>query len=61
MALGPGLADAYTEIGPRSLALFRSWMHEAFAQDSWKVSDKLHLDYGIRWTLTQGYAALVGQ
>jgi hypothetical protein len=43
MALG--LADAYTEIGPRSLTIFRGWMHEAFAQDSWKVSDKLHLEY----------------
>ena len=36
MALG--LADAYTEIGPRSLTILRGWMHEAFAQDSWKVS-----------------------
>ena len=58
MALG--LADAYTEIGPRSLTILRGWMHEAFAQDSWRVSDKLHLEYGVRWTLIQGYHALWG-
>ena len=58
MALG--LADAYTEIGPRSLTIFRGWMHEAFAQDSWKVTNKLHVEYGVRWTQIQGYHALWG-
>jgi hypothetical protein len=58
MALG--LADAYTEIGPRSLTILRGWMHEAFAQDSWKVSDKLHIEYGLRWTQIQGFHALWG-
>ena len=58
MALG--LADAYTEIGPRSLTILRGWMHEAFAQDSWKVSNKWHVEYGLRWTQIQGYHALWG-
>jgi Carboxypeptidase regulatory-like domain/TonB-dependent Receptor Plug Domain len=58
MALG--LADSYTEIGPRSLTILRGWMHEAFAQDSWKVSDKLHIEYGLRWTMIQGFHALWG-
>ena len=35
-------------------------MHEAFAQDSWKVSDKLHIEYGLRWTQIQGFHALWG-
>lgn len=58
--LALGLADSYTEIGPRSLAIWRGAMNEAFAQDSWKVSNKLHIEYGVRWTSTQGFHALWG-
>ena len=35
-------------------------MSEAFAQDSWKVTNKLHIDYGVRWTNIQGYHPLWG-
>jgi hypothetical protein len=58
--LALGLADAYTEIGPRALSIWRSWMVEGFAQDSWRVSPKLHLEYGIRWTNIQGQHPLWG-
>ena len=58
--LALGLADSYTEIGPRAQTIWRGAIFEEFAQDSWKVSSKLHIDYGIRVTTTQGFHALWG-
>jgi hypothetical protein len=56
--LALGLADSYTEIGPRAFTLWRGSMYEFFAQDSWKVTPKLHIDFGIRESTIQGYHAL---
>jgi hypothetical protein len=51
--LALGLADSYTEIGPRAYTKWTGQMYEGFIQDSWKVLPKLHVDYGIRtMTLT---------
>src|SRR5580658_7145336 len=36
--LALGLADSYTEIGPRALTIWRAFQSEAFVQDSWKVN-----------------------
>ncbi len=58
--LALGLADTYTEIGPRALTIWRSWMVEGFAQDSWRVSPKLHVEYGVRWSNIQGQHPLWG-
>jgi hypothetical protein len=58
--LALGLADSYTEIGPRALTIWRGWVWEEFVQDSWKVSSKLHIDYGLRITTIQGFHALWG-
>ena len=58
--LAMGLADSYTEIGPRALTIWRGMVWEEFAQDSWKVTSKLHVDYGIRLTTVQGFHALWG-
>jgi hypothetical protein len=55
-----GLADSYTEIGPRALTIWRGMVWEEFAQDSWKVSSKIHVDFGIRLTTVQGFHALWG-
>ncbi len=58
--LATGYADSYTEIGPRAYTLWRGQMFEAFAQDSWKVNSKLHIDYGVRLTTTIPYYPLWG-
>jgi hypothetical protein len=56
--LAMGLADSYTEIGPRAFTLWRGSMYEGFVQDSWKVTPKLHIDLGLRETTIQGYHPL---
>src|ERR1700694_5099520 len=33
-------------------------MYESFAQDSWNVTQKLHVDYGVRYTVIVPYSAL---
>jgi hypothetical protein len=58
--LALGVADSYTEIGPRALTIWRAPMYEEFAQDSWKVNQKLHVDYGIRITTVVPFYPLWG-
>jgi hypothetical protein len=58
--LALGLADSYTEIGQRAETDYRGFLYEWFAQDSWKVTGKLHVDYGVRQTITVPYKALWG-
>ena len=56
--LALGLADSYTEIGPRAYTIWRGSMYEFFAQDSWKATSKLHIDYGFRTTTIGGFHPL---
>ena len=56
-----GLFDTYSELGQRAYTIFRGSMVEGFAQDSWKVSQKLHLDYGLRYTRDRALSRPVGQ
>jgi hypothetical protein len=53
-----GLFDTYSEIGHRAYTIFRGSMYEFFAQDAWKVSQKLHFDYGLRYTVIVPYSAV---
>jgi hypothetical protein len=55
-----GLSDQYNEIGQKAYTDWKIWMWEGFAQDNWQVTPKLHLDYGLRWTVAIAPHALWG-
>jgi Carboxypeptidase regulatory-like domain/TonB-dependent Receptor Plug Domain len=58
--LALGLADTYTEIGPKSYTAWRGKLFEEFIQDAWQITPKLHIDYGFRITSTVPYYPLWG-
>jgi hypothetical protein len=53
--LALGLADSYTEIGPKAYTVWSGQQYEVFLQDSWKVNPKFHIDYGLRFTSITPY------
>ncbi len=53
-----GLFDTYGEIGQKSYTLFRSNFGAAFAQDQWRVTPKMVIEYGARYSVFQPYFAL---
>jgi hypothetical protein len=53
-----GLFNSYAEIGRRAYTPYRGHMYEFFAQDSWKATDKLKVEFGVRYTLIQPYYSL---
>ena len=55
-----GLFDSYGEIGQKSYTLFRSNYGAVFAQDSWRATPKVVLEYGLRYSVFQPYYALWG-
>jgi hypothetical protein len=55
-----GLFDTYGEIGQRSYTPFRGNMFEGFAQDQWHVTQKLVLEYGVRYSVMMPYHSLWG-
>jgi hypothetical protein len=53
-----GRFDTYAELGTRSYTPYREFMYEWFLQDSWKVTPKLHLDYGLRQSIITPYYSI---
>ena len=58
--LAMGLADSYTEIGQRAQTYWRGRINEFFVQDSWKLTGRLHVDYGIRISVLSPYTPAWG-
>lgn len=50
----------YGEIGQKSYTLFRTNSYEMFAQDDWRTTPKLLLQYGVRYAVNPPYYALWG-
>lgn len=55
-----GLFDTYGEIGQKSYTVFQANMYEFFAQDQWRATPKLVMEYGGRYSIMQPYSALWG-
>jgi hypothetical protein len=55
-----GLFDTYSELGQRAYTIFRGSMWEGFAKDTWKASQHLTIDYGVRYSVIVPYHALWG-
>ncbi len=53
-----GIFDTYGEIGQKTYTLFRGHMYEGFGQDQWRVTPKMMIEYGVRYSVMQPYSAL---
>ncbi len=53
-----GLYYTYSEVGARSETPYRGNLYEFFAQDSYKATPKLHLEFGVRYTSIHPYYSL---
>src|SRR5262249_43341229 len=53
-----GLFTSYAEIGVRSFTPYRGHMYEWFVQDSWKATEKLRIEVGLRQTIIVPYWSL---
>jgi hypothetical protein len=53
-----GIFNTYSEVGARNETPNRANLFEFFVQDSFKVTPRLHLDYGVRYSSIHPYYSL---
>lgn len=55
-----GLFNSYAEVGKKDFTVYRATGTDLFAQDGWKVSQKLKLDFGVRYMYWPPWHAMWG-
>ncbi len=52
-----GNFDSYSESGPPAQTVYKAYAREFFAQDSWRLSRRFTLEYGLRYSLISPWYA----
>jgi Carboxypeptidase regulatory-like domain len=53
-----GNFDTYSESGPPAQTIYKAYVFELYAQDSWRVSKRFTLEYGMRYALISPWSSL---
>src|SRR5260370_23888221 len=53
-----GYFDTYSESGPPAQTIYQAYVLEFYGQDSWRVSQRLTLEYGLRYSLISPWSSM---
>lgn len=52
-----GYFDSYSESGPPAQTIYRAYARELYVQDSWRVTKRFTLEYGMRYSLISPWSS----